>query len=151
MAKITKGRYQVRRFGTAGHHRFVIRDDQLRDEPYYYTGEGAFPWSYDRRPARLFFDRGDAEVEIESLARREPSLESEQRLTFKIEVTTLGGPDLEDVERLLRDALAVGLRQVRFRPDRSFVDSLIVIDPETVRLCPGDEAVHDKRPEHGAT
>ncbi|QDV37542.1 hypothetical protein [Tautonia plasticadhaerens] len=149
--KVYKGRFETHRVGTKRHPRHVIGDEQLRDDFRLYAGEAGSNWTRDGRRARLYYRREDAEVDIEGIARRDPLLEPEDRYTLEVEITTLGAPEREDVERLLRDALAVGLRRVRFRPDRSFVDSLVVIDPETARLRPWDGAASDEQPEHGAS
>lgn len=150
MAKVYKGRFEARRVGPPRHRRFVIEDQQLRDEPYSYTGEGAFPWSDERSLARLFYDRRDAEAEIEHIARRDPLLAAEDRFTFELEITTFGSPELEDVERLLRDALEAGLRRARFRPERTVVDSLVVLDIDSAKLRARDDVAHDHRTDHGA-
>lgn len=150
MTKIIKGRFQTRRVGSRLHRRHVIEDQQLRDEPYSYTGKGAFPWSDERGLARLFYDRREAEAEIERIARRDPLLAPEDRFTFGLEITTFGSPELEDVERLLKDALEAGLRRARFRPERTVVDSLVAIDLDSARLRPGDDVAHEKQADHGA-
>lgn len=150
MAKVHKGRFEVHRVSTKRHPRYVIGDEQLRDDFRLYSGGAGSLWTDDERLARLYYRREDAEADIEGIARRDPLLEPEGRYTFEVEVTTLGARDFEDVERLLREALEVGLRRVRYRPDRSFVDSLVVMDPETAKLRLGDEAARDERPEHRA-